>query len=86
MNTENLKYPLLVKDDYGTFLNPKNFTFIITKGDIYPYMVVCQETGFCCEFKYKSHAIHEKRNPSFEWYNGYWIDENMPQLFNVLTL
>ena len=62
--------------DYPHCLDPKDFTFYITSGDEYPYMVVCKETGFSCEFETKKQAMQEKRNPSFEWYDIRYLIDN----------
>ena len=57
-------------------LDPKDFTFYITNGTEYHYMVVCKETGFCIEVKTKQQALREKTNPSFEFYDERYLFEN----------
>tara|TARA_R100000781_G_C4072618_1_gene124986 strand:- start:911 stop:1066 length:156 start_codon:yes stop_codon:yes gene_type:complete len=51
-------------------MNHKNYTFYITR-ERGTWMVVCKETGYCCEFETKQQAIKEKNNPSWEWHKNY---------------
>mgnify|MGYP003108966436 CR=1 FL=1 len=58
------------------WLDPDDFTFYITDGEEYPYMVVCKETGFCVECETKEQALREKRNPGFDFYDERYLFEN----------